>query len=127
MAVVNNTFLAPDFGLAQGFETFDYRGADNQDIRSAKESTDVALDWWGKTEGPKFLFWHVMEPHMDLLPPEETRGRLFPSPLSMCPLVLIRLLKSPKQESIEMRIKLPMCSHSMTKKSWPLTSNSNAS
>ena len=74
MAVVNNTFLAPDFGLAQGFETFDYRGADNQDIRSAKESADVALDWWSKTEGSKFLFWHVMEPHMDLLPPKETRG-----------------------------------------------------
>ena len=74
MAVVNNTFLAPDFGLAQGFDAFDYRGADNQDIRSAKESTDVALDWWSKTEGAKFLFWHVMEPHMDLLPPEETRG-----------------------------------------------------
>ena len=80
MAVVNNTFLAPDFGLAQGFETFDYRGADNQDIRSAKESTDVALDWWDKTEGPKFLFWHVMEPHMDLLPPEETRGTFVSKP-----------------------------------------------
>jgi len=80
MAVVNNTFLAPDFGLAQGFETFDYRGADNQDIRSAKESTDVALDWWGKTEGPKFLFWHVMEPHMDLLPPKETRGTFVSDP-----------------------------------------------
>ena len=80
MAVVNNTFLAPDFGLAQGFETFDYRGADNQDIRSAKESTDVALDWWGSTEGPKFLFWHVMEPHMDLLPPKETRGTFVSNP-----------------------------------------------
>ena len=80
MAVVNNTFLAPDFGLSQGFETFDYRGADNQDIRSAKESTDVALDWWGQTEGPKFLFWHVMEPHMDLFPPKETRGKFVVEP-----------------------------------------------
>ena len=80
MAVVNNTFLAPDFGLAQGFDTFDYRGADNQDIRSAKDSTDVALDWWRQTEGPKFLFWHVMEPHMDLLPPEDTRGTFVSNP-----------------------------------------------
>ena len=80
MAVVNNTFLAPDFGLAQGFENFDYRGADNQDIRSAKESADVALDWWSKTEGAKFLFWHVMEPHMDLLPPKETRGTFVADP-----------------------------------------------
>ena len=62
-----------------------------QDIRSAKESTDVALDWWGKTEGPKFLFWHVMEPHMDLLPPQETRGGLSRTPLLMCPLVLTKL------------------------------------
>lgn len=80
MAVVNNTFLAPDFGLAQGFETFDYRGADNQDIRSAKVSTDVALEWWSQTKGPKFLFWHVMEPHMDLVPPAETRGAFVPNP-----------------------------------------------
>ncbi len=80
MAVVNNTFLAPDFGLAQGFETFDYRGADNQDIRSAQESTDVALNWWQDTEGPKFMFWHVMEPHMDLLPPESARGAFVATP-----------------------------------------------
>ncbi len=80
MAVVNNTFLAPDFGLAQGFDTFDYRGADNQDIRSAKESTNVALDWWAQTEGQKFLFWHVMEPHMDLLPPKEARGAFVKEP-----------------------------------------------
>ncbi len=80
MAVVNNTFLAPDFGLAQGFATFDYRGADNQDIRSARESTDVALKWWQGTEGPKFMFWHVMEPHMDLLPPEEARGTFVSTP-----------------------------------------------
>lgn len=75
MAVVNNTFLAPDFGMDQGFDTFDYRGADNQDIRSAKESCQKALDWWGQTEGPKLLFWHVMEPHMDLLPPDGARGQ----------------------------------------------------
>ncbi len=80
MAVVNNTFLAPDFGLSQGFENFDYRGADNQDIRSAKESADTVLDWWSNTEGAKFLFWHVMEPHMDLLPPKETRGTFVKEP-----------------------------------------------
>lgn len=80
MAVVNNTFLAPDFGLDQGFDEFDYRGADNQDIRSARESAVTALDWWEKAEEPKMLFWHVMEPHMDLLPPDGARGHFIQSP-----------------------------------------------
>ena len=80
MAVVNNTFLAPDFGLSQGFNEYDYRGADNQDIRTSKESCDVALTWWTKTEGPKMMFWHVMEPHLDLIPPESSRGRFVKDP-----------------------------------------------
>ena len=41
MAVVNNTFLAPDFGLSQGFESFDYRGADNQDIRTSVANSTI--------------------------------------------------------------------------------------
>ena len=80
MAVVNNTFLAPDFGLSQGFETFDYRGADNQDIRSSEDSCTLALEWWNKTEGAKMMFWHVMEPHFDLLPPESARGHFVKDP-----------------------------------------------
>lgn len=74
-AVVNNTFLAPDFGLAQGFDSYMYTGADNQDIRSAKENTDVALDWWDKQTGAKFLLVHYMNPHMDLSPPVSSLGR----------------------------------------------------
>lgn len=74
-AVINNTFLAPDFGLAQGFQTYLYTGADNQDIRSAKENTDVALDWWDKQTGAKFLLLHYMNPHMNLSPPASTLGQ----------------------------------------------------
>ena len=33
-AVVNNTFLAPGFGLNQGFDWYDYQGATNEQIRS---------------------------------------------------------------------------------------------
>ena len=66
--------------MAQGFETFDYRGADNQDIRSAKESTDVALDLGSKTQGPKFLFWHVMEPSYGFVASQETRGTFVTDP-----------------------------------------------
>lgn len=73
-AVINNTFLAPTFGLNQGFEEYFYQGSDNMVIRSAKESTDIALDWWKRTEGAKFLVIHYMEPHMNLNPPASTRG-----------------------------------------------------
>ena len=74
-AVINNTFLAPMFGLNQGFDDYYYEGSDNLEFRSAKESTEVALEWWEKTKGPKFLVIHYMEPHMNLNPPEETRGK----------------------------------------------------
>lgn len=74
-AVINNTFLAPTFGLNQGFDDYFYQGSDNMVIRSAKDSTDIALEWWKKTEGSKFLVLHYMEPHMNLNPPEETRGK----------------------------------------------------
>jgi arylsulfatase A-like enzyme len=73
-AVINNTFLAPTFGLNQGFEQYFYQGSDNSMIRSAKESTTIGLKWWQETAGQKFLVLHYMEPHMDLDPPESTRG-----------------------------------------------------
>jgi len=79
-AIVNNTFLAPDFGLSQGFDTYLYQGADNTEFRSARETTDLALDWWRKTDGSKFLVVHYMEPHMDLNPPKISRGRFLKKP-----------------------------------------------
>lgn len=73
-AVINNTFLAPTFGLNQGFDDYFYQGSDNTVIRSAKDSTDIALEWWQQTKGSKFLVVHYMEPHMNLDPPQTTRG-----------------------------------------------------
>ena len=78
-AVTNNTFLAPVFGLHQGFEDYYYQGADNTEIRSAKDTTDVALKWWRETKGSKFLVVHYMEPHMDFNPPALSRGRFLPA------------------------------------------------
>lgn len=73
-AVINNTFLAPTFGLNQGFEEYFYQGSDNSVIRSAKETTTIGLKWWQETSGQKFLVLHYMEAHMDLDPPKSTRG-----------------------------------------------------
>ena len=68
-AVINNTFLAPEFGVHQGFGDYMYRGADNTDFRSAAATNDRALSWLSKVEEkPAFLVVHYMEPHMDLIP-----------------------------------------------------------
>jgi len=64
-AVVNNTFMAPAFEMAQGFESYDYQGATNTKHRSAKETVDLGMAWLDKAGGPSFLVLHFMEPHLD--------------------------------------------------------------
>lgn len=77
-AVVNNTFLAPEFGLNQGFSLWDWKGADNRANRSADETVRVGLEWLEKQGGPSFLMLHMMEPHMGYVPPEDVRGTFAP-------------------------------------------------
>ena len=76
-AVVNNTFLAPQFGLDRGFRDYFYQGADNDSLRSASETTGIALDWVEKQSKDThiFLMVHYMEPHLTLNPPQEVKGR----------------------------------------------------
>lgn len=75
-AVVNNTFLAPAFGLQQGFEGhYDYRGASRWEARSAETSVDAALEWFREQAPPRFLLLHLMEPHLSYDPPESVRHR----------------------------------------------------
>ena len=64
-AVVNNTFMAPEFQLDQGFEMYDYQGATNKEHRSASSTVDLGLKWLDAGEGPVFLVLHFMEPHLD--------------------------------------------------------------
>lgn len=73
-AVLNNTFLAPEFGLNQGFSSWDWKGADNGSHRSADESVSAALRWMEAQKAPRFLLLHLMEPHMGYAPPEDVRG-----------------------------------------------------
>ncbi|MCB9761172.1 MAG: sulfatase-like hydrolase/transferase [Alphaproteobacteria bacterium] len=74
-AFINNAFLAPEFGLNQGFGTYDYQGADPRDHRSAQATVDAALAWIdaAPTE-PAFLLVHLMEPHFDYAPPATHAG-----------------------------------------------------
>ena len=67
-AVINNTFLAPAFGLSQGFAYYDYQGADNSLLRSAQDTTDAALTWLEQQKQESFLVVHYMEAHMNLNP-----------------------------------------------------------
>jgi len=74
-AVVNNTFMAPAFGIDQGFDLYDYQGATNTEHRSASETIEAGLAWLDKTQGPSFLFLHFMEPHLNYAATDPHLGR----------------------------------------------------
>lgn len=73
-AIVNNTFLAPEFGLSRGFEDYDYRGATKARVRSAEETVDAAAGFVERQDRPFFLLVHFMEPHLFYDPPASVRG-----------------------------------------------------
>jgi len=70
----NNTFLAPMFGLQQGFDHYEQRAADFGQHRSAEETVDAALAWLTAESHEAFLMVHLMEPHLDYDPPASTAG-----------------------------------------------------
>jgi len=70
-AIVNNPFLRQRFGLARGFDSYDYRAR-----RAAGKVVDRALSWIREEgEQPYFLFVHFMDPHLPYRPPDWARGR----------------------------------------------------
>jgi arylsulfatase A-like enzyme len=77
-AVMNNTFLAPEFGLNQGFDTYDWQGASNHEIRSASDTVKRGLAWLEESEQPALLVLHFMEPHANYAPSEAVRHRFTP-------------------------------------------------
>ncbi|MCB9744097.1 MAG: sulfatase-like hydrolase/transferase [Alphaproteobacteria bacterium] len=74
-AFINNAFLAPEFGLNQHFDRYDYQGATDVSHRSAADTVTAALAWLDEDPGAAFLLVHLMEPHYDYLPPEPYAGR----------------------------------------------------
>jgi len=81
-AWMNNTFLAPEFGLQDGFDTYDYKGATNDQHRTAADTVTGGLDWLDKQEEgkPAFLMLHFMEPHLDYAPPADIHGTFATGP-----------------------------------------------
>ncbi|MEX1024437.1 MAG: sulfatase [Planctomycetota bacterium] len=84
-AIVNNTFLAPEFGLAQGFDTYDYEGALRGDHRSAEATVERALAWIDAAPEPWFLVVHAMEPHIEYGASGPAAGRFVPRTTRLVP------------------------------------------
>ena len=74
-AFIDNVFLAPEFGLVEGFDHYDYDGATGADERSGSDTVALALDWLGQSDAPAFTYIHIMEPHLPYLPPAHLAQR----------------------------------------------------
>jgi arylsulfatase A-like enzyme len=75
-AIVNNAALAPDFGVARGFDEYDYTPSTNRQILRADRVVDRSLAYVDRhADESFFLVVHVFDPHMDYDPPPGTRGR----------------------------------------------------
>lgn len=73
-AWINNAFLAPEFGLVEGFDTYDFHGANTLGHRTARETVDLAVEFLNASDEPAFLTVHLMEPHADYDPGEPFKG-----------------------------------------------------
>jgi arylsulfatase A-like enzyme len=75
-AIVNNPWLAAEFGVAQGFASYDYDASTGARTRRADVVVQRALDWISqRKDEPFFLVVHLMDPHMPYDPPQGVRGR----------------------------------------------------
>lgn len=74
-ALTGGGYLAPEYGLHQGFDRFEYWPGDRGQRHEVAELTDRALKWLTRERSrPFFLFFHTYEVHMpyreDSLVPE---------------------------------------------------------
>jgi len=74
-AWVNNVYMAPEFALDRGFDSYDYVGSNGHQERSAADTVAQAMAWLAADPQPAFLFLHFMEPHYPYLPPDHLRRR----------------------------------------------------
>ena len=76
MAVVNNAYLAPSFGMARGFDVYDFDpGAGSNPHRSAANTIQRAFELVDAAAGqPFFLVIHLFEPHLRYSAPPPFRG-----------------------------------------------------
>ena len=80
-AVMNNPFLHPRFGIARGFDTYDYVPGNNVEIRRADDVVDAALRWLDDHDADPFLLLvHMFDAHLSYDPPRPFRGRFTGDP-----------------------------------------------
>ncbi|MGH0030134.1 MAG: sulfatase [Myxococcota bacterium] len=105
-AIVGNAALAPDFGFAQGFDTYDYTPASPSRMLRADRVVERALAFVDGTAGPFFLVVHFFDPHMNYDPPPHHRGRFtrqVPSQRTLPVRARQRIARSPESVSQEDR------------------------
>lgn len=79
-AVVNNPFLDPQFGVARGFDSYDYTPDGRRSLRNADAAVDAALTWFedyvaeSGGDRPFFFVLHLFDPHMPYAAPEPWLG-----------------------------------------------------
>lgn len=77
LGIVNNPFLKPHFGLAEGFDTYHY----DEEREGAAAAVRRAAVWMEEHgDGPFFVLTHFMEPHLPYRPPAPFRGRFTGEP-----------------------------------------------
>jgi arylsulfatase A-like enzyme len=75
IAVAQNPYMDPIFGLDRGFDEYDYARGENAEKRRADVVVDHALEWIDRQEGGDFfLFVHFFDPHMNYGAPEPWGG-----------------------------------------------------
>ncbi|PIE03683.1 MAG: hypothetical protein CSA81_00915 [Acidobacteria bacterium] len=78
-ALVSSYPLARIFGLSAGFDHYDDYFTENQNERTAKQTTDLALSYMERVKAsqqqPVFLWVHYFDPHLPYEPPEPYRSQ----------------------------------------------------
>jgi arylsulfatase A-like enzyme/tetratricopeptide (TPR) repeat protein len=78
-AFVSAFAVAKRFGLARGFDVYDDDfGAAAE--RTAKDTTDRAVEYLKTAEGPQFVWVHYYDPHFPYVPPEPFRTKYSTQP-----------------------------------------------
>ena len=75
-AIVNNSFLSPQFGISTGFDHYDFSAARPIE-RTADVTVDLAIEWLEKRapELPFFLVVHLFDPHLPYTAPPPFQGK----------------------------------------------------
>ena len=75
-AIASNPYLHQSWGVARGFQDYDFVSVDNAVIRRAHVAVEQAQRWIGaRGDQPFFLMLHLFDPHMNYDPHPDVQGR----------------------------------------------------